>query len=207
VSPRPRRAQNDVLAATLAVIAEHGVMGLSVDTVATRTGVSKATIYRHWGSRARLVHAAISSLQPPTVEPDTGSLRDDLAVLLTSLVDYFDSPTVARVFSSFLDAAVRDPELAELRQETLRAGRASFERVVHLAIARGELPVGVDVPLVVDLARAPIIYRRVVAQIPVRAADIPLIVDAVLAAFADAPEGRERPGEYDALDGAQLPGA
>ena len=172
-----------MLQATLDVIAEEGVMGISVDTVAARSGVSKATIYRHWGSRARLIHAAISSLQPPNVEPDTGSLRSDLAVLLRHLAEYFNSRTVARVFPSFLDAAIRDPELAALRQETLRLGRASFERVVLLGIARGELPADVDVGLVVDLARAPIIYRRVVAQAPVRAADVDPIVDAVLRAF------------------------
>lgn len=176
-----------MLAATLDVIAEQGVMGISVDTVAARSGVSKATIYRHWGSRARLIHAAISSLQPTTVEPDTGSLRDDLVELLLHLVEYFATPKVAEVFPSFLDAAVRDPELAELRQETLRMGRASFERVVRLGIARGELPDDVDVHLVVDLARAPIIYRRVVAQTPVRAFDVEAIVDAVLAAFASVP--------------------
>lgn len=173
-----------MLQATLDVIAEHGVMGISVDTVAARSGVSKATIYRHWGSRARLVFAAISSLQPSTVEPDTGSLRDDLTALLRHLVDYFDTPTVARVFPSFLDAAVRDSELAELRQQTLRVERASFERVVRRGIERGELPPDVDVHLVVDLARAPIIYRRVVAQTPVRPSEIEPIVDAVLAAFA-----------------------
>ena len=183
MSPRPRRSQDVVVQATLDVIAEQGVMGIGIDTVAARSGVSKATIYRHWGSRARLIHAAISSLQPPAVEPDTGSLRDDLVVLVTSLVDYFDSPTVARVFPSFLDAAVRDPELGVLRQETLRMGRASFERVVRMGIARGELPGDVDVHLVVDLARAPVIYRRVIAQVPVSAADVAPIVDAVLAAF------------------------
>jgi len=172
-----------VLEATLAVIAEQGVMGISVDTVATRSSVSKATIYRHWGSRARLIHAAISSLQPTTVEPDTGSLHDDLVELLNHLLGYFDAPKVAAMFPSFLDAAVRDPELAELRQETLRMGRASFERVVRLGIARGELPADVDVHLVVDLVRAPVIYRRVVAQVPVRASEVIAIVDAVLAAF------------------------
>lgn len=181
--PRPRRDQDVVVETTLAVIAEQGVMGFSVDTVATRCGVSKATIYRHWGSRARLLHGAISSLQPPPAEADTGTLRDDLVVLLTALVDYFDSPTVARVFPSFLDAAVRDPELAALRQETLRMGRDSFEQVVRRAIARGELPDDVDVHLVVDLARAPIIYRRVVAQTPVQRSDVAPIVDAVLTAF------------------------
>src|SRR5262249_39395930 len=100
------------------------------------------------------------------------------------LVEYFDTPKVAQVFPSFLDAAVRDPELAELRQDTLRMGRASFERVVRMAIERGELPADVDVRLVVDVARAPIIYRRVVAQVPVPTTDITPIVDVVLAAFA-----------------------
>jgi AcrR family transcriptional regulator len=183
VSPRPRRSQDIVLQTTLDVIAEQGVMGISVDAVAARSGVSKATIYRHWGSRARLIHAAISSLQTPTMEPDTGSLRDDLVALLQHLVDYFDTPTVANVFPSFLDAAVRDPELAELRQETLRTGRASFERVVQRGIERGELSPDVDIHLVVDFARAPIIYRRVVAQVLVPASEVEPIVDAVLAAF------------------------
>ena len=64
-------------------------------------------------------------------------------------------------------------------------GRASFERVVRMGIARGELPDDVDVHLVVDLARAPVIYRRVVAQTPVRTPDIAPIVDAVLAAFTN----------------------
>jgi len=184
MSPRPRRDQDVVLQATLDVIAEQGVMGIGVDTVAARSGVSKATIYRHWGSRARLIHAAIQSLQPEAVEADTGSLRGDLVALLQHLVAYFNSPTVAEVFPSFLDAAVRDSELAALRQETLRLGRSSFEQVVRRAIDRGELPDDVDVHLVVDLARAPIIYRRVVAQTPVSADDIAPIVDAVLAAFA-----------------------
>ena len=176
-----------MLETTVDVIAEQGVMGMSVDTVAARSGVSKATIYRHWGSRARLIHAAISSLQPTPVESDTGSLRGDLVELLLHLVEYFDTPKVAEVFPSFLDAAVRDPELAELRQETLRMGRASFERVVQLGIARGELPDDVDVHLVADLARAPIIYRCVVSQTRVRAAEVEPIVDAVLAAFTVAP--------------------
>ena len=183
MSPRPRRAHDPILQATLDVIAEQGVVGVSVDTIAARAMVSKATIYRHWGSRARLIHAAISSLQQPTADPDTGSLRGDLTMLLQHLVEYFNAPNIARIFPSFVDAAVRDPELAELRQRTLRTGRASFERVVRLAIERGELADDVDVALVVDLARSPIIYRRVVAQTSVRKADVAPIVDAVLAAF------------------------
>ena len=124
----PRRSQDVVLEATLDVIAEQGVIGVSVDTVAARSGVSKATIYRHWGSRARLIHAAISSLQQPVASrPDTGSLRERPRRCCSRTSSTTSTrPTVARVFPSFIDAAVRDPELAELRQETLRMGRAEL---------------------------------------------------------------------------------
>jgi AcrR family transcriptional regulator len=183
VSPRPRRSHDAILDTTIDVIAEQGVSGVTVDTVAARVGASKATIYRHWGSRARLIHAAISSMQPPSVEPDTGSLREDLIVLLQHLVEYFNGRDMGRVFPSFLDAAVRDPELAELREQTLQQARSAFERVVRRGIERGELSADVDIGLVVDLARSPFIYRRVVAQTPVRPGDIAPVVDAVLTAF------------------------
>lgn len=99
------------------------------------------------------------------------------------LVEYFDTPPVTRVFPSFIDAAIRDPELAELRQETLRLSRLSFERVMRRGIDRGELPADIDVALVVDLVRSPIIYRRVVAQVAVSMSDVEPIINVVLAAF------------------------
>ena len=181
--PRPRRAQDEVLRTTLDVLAERGVSGLSVDTVAERAGISKATIYRHWKSRAGLIHAAISSVQPEVATPETGTLRGDLIALLQLLLDYFDSPMIASIFPSLLDAAVRDPEYAALRQDTLRKGRAEFERAIGRAVKRGELPKRIDKRLLVDLVRAPVVYRRVVAQVPVTRREVEAIVDAVLRMF------------------------
>ena len=165
MSPRARNSDVDILDATIDVIAEHGVSRATVDTVAARAGVSKATIYRHWGSRAQLIHAALSSLEGPYVETQGDSLREDLTVLLWHLVDFFNRPDIGRVFASFIDAAARDPELAELHQQTMRRARASFEQVVRRGIERGELPADVDVGLFIDVVRAPFIYRRVVAPV------------------------------------------
>jgi AcrR family transcriptional regulator len=187
MSPRARRSQDPVLEATLELIAEHGVSGVAVDTVAAKAGVSKATIYRHWGSRARLIHAAISTLQRPFVEPDTGSLREDLTLLVQQLVWYLNRPDNDRILPSFIDAAARDPELDALRQETVREARTIYQRVVRRGIERGELPDGVDIRLVTDLAMSPFIYRRIVARSSVDGADIAPVVDAVLAAFARVP--------------------
>src|SRR6478736_195192 len=141
MTPRARNSDVDIFRATLDVIAEHGVSRATVDMVAARAGISKATIYRHWGSRARLIHAALSSLEGPYVETEGDSLREDLTVLLWHLVEFFDRPDIGPVFASFIDAAARDPELAELHQQTMRRARASFEQVVRRGIERGELPV------------------------------------------------------------------
>lgn len=187
MSPRARRADDPILAVTTDLIAEHGVSGVAVDTVAAKAGVSKATIYRHWGSRARLIHAAISTMQRPFVEPDTGSLREDLSVLLRQLVWYLNRPGGARILLSFIDAAARDPELEALRQQTLREARGFYERVIRRGIERGELPEDVDIRLVTELAMSPFIYRRVVDQSPLDMSDIDPVVDAVLAAFARVP--------------------
>ena len=187
MSPRARHDDADILDATIRVIAEHGVSGTTIDTVAARAGVSKATIYRHWGSRARLLHAALSSLEGPYVRTEGDSLREDLTVLLWHLVEFFNRRDIGRVFASFIDAAARDPELAELHQQTMRRARDSFEHVIRRGIERGELPADLDVGLLIDVIRAPFIYRRVVAQVPVRAADIEPVVDLVLAAFSRVP--------------------
>ena len=59
------RSEDAILRAALDLMAEHGVGGLTVDAVAARAGVGKQTIYRHWGSRARLVHDAIACSDHP----------------------------------------------------------------------------------------------------------------------------------------------
>jgi AcrR family transcriptional regulator len=187
VSPRARNSDLDIFEATLDVIAEHGVSRATVDMVAARAGMSKATIYRHWGSRAQLIHAALSSLQGPYVETPGESLREDLAILLSHLVDYFNRPDIGRIFPSFIDAAVRDPELAELHMKAMQRARDGFEEVVHRAIERGELSADVDVGLLVDVVRAPFIYRPVVARMPVAREDIDAVLDIVLGAFIRTP--------------------
>jgi AcrR family transcriptional regulator len=187
MSPRARRSQDPILRATIDRIATDGVSGVTVDTVAASAGVGKSTIYRHWGSRAQLIHAAISCQQRPTIEPDTGSLRDDLTILLRQLVDYFATDESSRVFTSFIDAAARDPELLAIHQQTMRQASGTVERILRRGIDRGELPVGLDVPLFIDMLMAPFFYRRVIAQSPVRPEDIGPVLDAVLAAFTRVP--------------------
>jgi AcrR family transcriptional regulator len=184
MSPRPNASADEILDATVELIAEHGISGLTVDTVAVKTGVSKATIYRRWRSRAALIRDAIAGLHRPIADPDTGSLRGDLIILIKDLVDFLNRPGGGRVDASFLEASARDPELAALRRETAREARSAYERSIARAIERGEVPPDVDVRLFTDMVISPFLYRRLVDHSRARPADIEPVIDAALAAFS-----------------------
>ena len=183
VSPRPNASAQEILETTIHLIAKHGVSGVTVDAVALTAGVSKATIYRRWRSRTNLIRDAIAGLHRLSLDPDTGSLRDDLDILLRDLVKFLNRPEGGQVYPSFVEAASRDPELAALSQEIERGVRSAYERVIRHAVQRGELPPAVDVRLLIDLLTAPFIYRRIIDHTRVRASDIGRLLDAVLPGF------------------------
>ena len=58
-SPRDEGAAQAILTAAMELLAEVGFAGVTVDAVAQRAGVGKATIYRRWQSKERLVLDAI----------------------------------------------------------------------------------------------------------------------------------------------------
>jgi AcrR family transcriptional regulator len=185
---KPCRSEDAILQAALDLVADHGVSGLTVDAVAAKAGVGKQTIYRHWGSRARLIHAAISCMHDADDPPDTGTLRGDLTFLLERLVGFLNRDDTRRVLPSLIDAAERDPELAELRQVQIDQKRAVFEHVLRRAVERGELPPDADLDVMIDLLAGSFFYRRIVGRRPVAVADIePLLALVLRAVGATAP--------------------
>ena len=63
--PRSEQAHQAILDATLALLAEKGFSALTVEGVATRAGVGKATIYRRWSSKLPLL-----GIKSPAALPD-----------------------------------------------------------------------------------------------------------------------------------------
>jgi AcrR family transcriptional regulator len=69
--PRSEEAHQAILDATLELLVEVGFSALTVEGVASRAGVGKATIYRRWPSKLPLVVEAFGQL-PGFEEVDTG---------------------------------------------------------------------------------------------------------------------------------------
>jgi AcrR family transcriptional regulator len=178
--PRDARADRAILEATLELASEHG-LGLSMDAVAARAGVSKATIYRRWQSKEALLLDAWRELIAPVPVPDTGSLRGDLRAIYSHLCHHAGETPMGHVLPQMIAAARMNPEIgssfSDYVAERRRPTRAVFER----AVARGELPADTDFDLLSDLFAGPFFYRILVTDAPVDDQLVEAVLDVVLA--------------------------
>ena len=175
---RPRAA---ILRATLELVAEQGFDRVTIDGIAARAGVGKATIYRHWGSKASLVIDACATLPGPPPVPSTGSVAADLEAVLNSLVATLGDPARSRILTSMVDAAQRDPELAVLHKAFIIQRRVPLRRVLEAAVERGEVPADADLDLAADLLAGPLFYRGLVWHEPVTPSLVHRVVAVALA--------------------------
>ncbi|MCI4066767.1 TetR/AcrR family transcriptional regulator [Micromonospora sp. R77] len=182
--PRVRRSRALVITTTLALLAERGVAGTTIEAVAERSGVAKTTIYRHWEGQGALVLDAFDSVRRPPVDPDTGTLRGDLLDLVTGLAAALSEGPAAGLMFALIDAAERDPQLAALHRREADARHAVILRAVERGIGRGELPADTDPAEVLDELAGPLFYRRAVSGAAVDRGFAERIVARVLAAHA-----------------------
>jgi len=155
--PRSEEAHRAILDATLELLGEVGFSALTVESVASRAGVGKATIYRRWPSKLPLVVEAFGGL-PGLEDVDTGDLREDLVTMLRRYLQHFNTTPLATVLPSLAGERAHNPELGvfdEVLRERRQPLRAAFER----AVARGEISRDLDLQLAADLVVGPIAVR------------------------------------------------
>jgi AcrR family transcriptional regulator len=133
-----------ILDAALAVLAEQGYEGMTIDMVAAQAGMARATVYRRWATKADLVLEAVSRMSHSDVNldqlPDTGSLRGDMTAMIVSFDDEQQQVRIHAV-AGLLSLAKVDERLAEAATGAgigpwIEANRILMQR----AVDRGEFP-------------------------------------------------------------------
>ena len=183
---RPRSALADLAIREAAVdlFAERGFEGFSVEDVADRAGVSKATVYRRYPSKVDLVVEAASCLAADEITfPDTGNLRDDVHGLARSLVETFRTSPAGRVMPVMTFERRRYPVLDAGYRRFLADRKARTREVLRRGIERGELPPDTDVAVMGSMLVGPIFHRLMITQEPLDDAFVDALVDAILRAF------------------------
>ncbi len=165
---RPRSAGVDeaLLEATLQLAGEVGINGMSMDDLAQRAGVSKATIYRRWPSKEALVLDALASAIRPFDLVDTGSARGDLEAYLGELGRRMQTGRSSDVLPDLISASVRDPALRESLDEWVRHRRQPLTVILGRAVQRGELAADTDLDTIIDALIGAFMYRRLLSHAP-----------------------------------------
>jgi AcrR family transcriptional regulator len=191
--PRSEKAREAILAAAAELLLLRGLAAVSMDAVAERAGVSKATIYRWWPTKETLALDALyhewAAVRPAVRE--TGSLRGDLLSLLRPWVRLVGKRPYGRVIAGLVAEAQADPAFAvQYRERFVEPRRAQARPLLLRAIERGELPATTDIELALDLLYGPLYHRLLHGHAPLNERFLRDLVDTVVAGLsAGAPGG------------------
>ena len=159
--PRSKELDASILTATLELAAEVGINGMSMDDLAQRAGVSKASIYRRWPSKELLVIDALRSAMGPLDAVDTGDVGGDIRAILGDLVARFSSKDrMSDVLPHLIEVATHDPALRVELDAYTQLRRVPMRTILERGVARGEISPDVDLDTLIDALLGPIIYRR-----------------------------------------------
>lgn len=139
---RPRDASADarIIDAAAELYLERGFDAMTIDAVALRAHVGKATVYRRWASKEELATAAIQHLygvESPV--PDTGSLYGDLVWAYESLLAFLDSPAGRNYLRITITESIHDARVASLHRVAAEAMERKVEVIFERALERGDV--------------------------------------------------------------------
>lgn len=177
--PRDPAADEAIISAVFDEIAEAGFTGFSVESVAGRAGVGKATIYRRWPTREELIMAAAERIMVGDDLPDTGTIRGDLIAWYWSRYRSKDPEKDGRLMGQVIVESAVNPDLKKLMQRFLAERRRSLSEIFDRARDRGECG-DVDVALVLDMISGALIHQSLFGANRVRRVDVERYVDVVL---------------------------
>jgi AcrR family transcriptional regulator len=181
--PRDARADAAITEAAVAVLAERGPAGFTVDAVAARAGCGKATIYRRWSSRSALLLDTAGRLGLEPDPADTGSVVDDLVIMAVNLATKLRNTPAGRILPAVVAEAAVNPEMRTLLTEFIRDRRRAPGQAVLRGIERGELVPGTDVDLVLDVTGGVAFLREMIMGSPVDEAYLRRVVVHTLDGF------------------------
>lgn len=183
--PRDPDVDDGILRAAADLAAERGFDGLTMDGVAKRAGVAKASVYRRFPCKVDLIVAVCQAAAPLDEDPpDTGSLREDLIELMGSQSDNINNSEVGAILPAMVAEAVVNEEVREALRAFSSDRRTRMAEVLARGAERGELSADVDRELLVDQLVGAIIYRRLFSTRPTDRTALAALVDQTIAGLA-----------------------
>jgi AcrR family transcriptional regulator len=162
--PRSLQAHEKVVDAAVELFADRGIEGASIDAIAAASGVSKATIYKHWADKNALcleVLGRVHGLDRESPKFDSGDLLQDLTDFLSHKPPEEYEKLRDRLMPHLIAYASRNHEFGKAwKQRVMEPGRAKAIELMQRGIQRGEFPPDLDLTLGLALLIGPMMYKH-----------------------------------------------
>jgi AcrR family transcriptional regulator len=188
---RSATAHRNVLEAALKLFAERGIDATSMDAIAEVSGVSKATIYKHWRDKDNLcleVLGYVHGIDEELPVFDSGDLRADLIAQLNYQPAAHRKEMKERLMPHLIAYSARNRAFGEQwRARVLERPRAQLREMMKRGIALGKLVKSLDPEIGIALLLGPMLYRHIFVnrfggKLPADLASY--VADAFLAVYA-----------------------
>lgn len=168
--PRSEAARQAILAAAGELMLSGGLGTATMDAIAARAGVSKATIYKWWPSRGAVaLDGFLDQVAGTLAIPEGMTAQEALTWQLDALVRLFADTAAGPLMRALVAQAQTDPDIARsLRERWLAPRRAVSLDVLRQGMARGEIRADIDAEAVLDQLFAPVYQRLFFAHAPHR---------------------------------------
>jgi len=161
--PRNVETQKSILTASYDLLLESGFGAVTVEKIAERASVSKATIYKWWPNKAAVVMDGFMSAATARLPlPNTSSVFDNILIHATNLTRYLTSRE-GKMITELIGEGQFDVGLAEAyRTRYFQPRRLEARHLLELGVQDGVLKEDLDIDLSIDLIYGPIFYRLLV---------------------------------------------
>jgi AcrR family transcriptional regulator len=178
---RSPEAYGAILETTQTLLEDIGFEKLTIEGVAARAGVGKATIYRWWPSKGALVvEAFLTAVAPSTAFTMGDSASKDIRAQSRRLARAYNGK-MGKIVREMIGSGQFDPETMRLFDEGyLKPRRAAAKQALRRGIAQGEFRRDIDLDAVVDVLYAPIFHRLLVGHASNNDRFVKSLVDLVL---------------------------
>lgn len=164
--PRSVDADRAIIDAVLEEVIAVGIDGVSIEQVASRAGVAKATVYRRWPNKEALLLDAVTGVQVELPTLAGTSVRDDLVELIDSMrrriadAGQPGESLASRLYPCMIAEGTRHPEIAaKYKQRVVEQRREAVREVIRRGIADGVLRTDLDVETMLLLLIAPMLVQ------------------------------------------------
>jgi AcrR family transcriptional regulator len=161
--PRSELKRQAILAAAYDLLVKVGMAELTIDAIAQRSKVAKATIYRWWPSKGLVaMEGFLAAIRPRINYPEGGSAIADIKAQFMRTARLYSGKN-GKIMAGLIAQGHSDPEI-EMALVTgfILPRRREVEKTLLRGIERGELRPGLDIDTVIDAIYGPLYLRLMI---------------------------------------------